>query len=103
MSSKHILERKIHSGPKAGLRISERRKIHTHLKISAIVKGVNKLIPGYAVNISETGIAAYVPAQLRVGDTVTIEFTFPRSGQTFSMQGVVHGIEKLQYAMERAG
>ena len=103
MSSKHILERKTHVSPKAGLRTSERRKIHAHLKISVIVNGVNKLIPGYAVNISETGIAAYVPAQLRIGDTVTVEFTFPRSSHTFSMQSIVRANTKFQYGMEFVG
>jgi len=103
MSSKRILERNIHSGPKAGLRTSERRKIYTHLKVSAVVNGSTKLIPGYAVNISETGIAAFIPAQLRVGDTVTIEFTFPRSGHTFSMQSIVRANTKFQYGMEFVG
>ena len=103
MSSKRILERNIHSGSKAGLRTSERRKIHTHLKVSAIINGVTKLIPGYAVNISETGIAAYIPAPLRVGDTVTVEFTFPRSSHTFSMQSIVRANTKFQYGMEFVG
>ena len=103
MSSKHILERKARFSPKSGLRTSERRKIHTHLKISATINGVTKLIPGYAVNISETGIAAYIPAPLRVGDTVTVEFTFPRSSHTFSMQSIVRANTKFQYGMEFVG
>ena len=102
MSSKRILDRKTHSASRTGPP-SERPKIHTQMKVFAVANNVTRQSPDGARNASETGIAAFIPAQLHVGGAVTIEFTFPRSGQTFSMQGVVHGIEKLQYAMERAG
>jgi len=103
MSSKHILDPKTRSVSRTGPRGSQRRKIHTQLKVSAVANRVTRSIPGYERNISATGIAAFIPAQLRVGGAVTIEFTFAGSGQTFSMQGVVRGIKKLPYGMKRAG
>ena len=103
MSSKRILDRKTRSASRTGPRSSTRRRIHTQMKVLAVANNVTRQRPDCARNINETGIAALIPAQLRVGGAVTIELTFPRSGQTFFIQGVVRGIEKLQYAMERAG
>ena len=103
MSSKRIFERKTRSASRTGPRSSARRRIHTQLKVFAVANNVTRQSPDCARNAGETGIAAFIPAQLRVGGAVTIEFTFPRSGQTFSMQGIVRGIEKLQYGMKRAG
>ena len=98
MSSKRIVEPKTSSGSRQYLRTPGRRKIHSRMKISAIANKVTRRASGYTPDSVETGIAAFIPAQLHVGEALTIEFTFPRSGQTFSLRGIVRGIEKQQLA-----
>jgi len=65
-----------------------------HLRVAAVINAVTKLVPGHRKSPGKSGIAAYIPNRLRVGNPVIIELTFARSGQTFAMQGRVRSIEK---------
>ena len=81
-----VLKRKISSG----------KNSKTHLKVAAVINAVTRLVPGNRKNAGKSGIAAYIPSRLQVGNSVIIELTFPRSGQTFAMQGSVRSIEDVQ-------
>ena len=103
MTLKRTLENAISCEPKTDLRQSPRYKINTHLKISRAVNGVTKIIPGYARNISEGGIGAFVPGQLSIGETVAIEFAFPRSKTIIAVRAVVRAIDRFHYNLEFVG
>jgi hypothetical protein len=62
---------------KSDLRRSRRYGINTHLKILRSVNGQQKIIPGYARNISTGGLAAFVPTLLTIGERLEVQFTFP--------------------------
>jgi c-di-GMP-binding flagellar brake protein YcgR len=86
--------------PKLDLRQTPRRKIHTHLKISRTIDGQKKLVPGYVRNISEGGIAAFVPGQLSVGEVVELEFTIPDLEKTIRERARVRTIEVFHHGLE---
>ena len=66
----------------------------THLKVAAVISAVTRLVPSGRKASGKNEIAAYIPNRLQVGNPVIIELTFPRSGQTFAMQGRVRSIEQ---------
>ena len=72
MSSKRIVEPKTSSGSRQDLRAPGRRKIHSRMKISAIASKVTRLASGSTPDSVETGIAAFIPAQLHVGEALRI-------------------------------
>ena len=100
MTAKDILSNSASTGAKLDLRGSDRRKINIHLKISTTVDGVTKLIPGYARNISDSGMGAFIPAQLPLGQAVEIEFSLPRSSQNITARAVVRAVNKFHYGLE---
>ena len=83
-----ILKRKISSG----------KNSKTHLKVAAVINAVTRLVPGNRKSAGKSGITAYIPSRLQVGNPVIIELTFPGSGQTFAMQGRVRSIEQRPHA-----
>ena len=85
---------------KSDLRQSRRYSINTHLKILRSVNGEQKFIPGYARNISTGGMAAFVPAQLTIGEKLEIQFAFPGSPESFTVAGVVRTVERWQHGIE---
>ncbi|PYP89400.1 MAG: hypothetical protein DMG65_13635 [Candidatus Angelobacter sp. Gp1-AA117] len=79
-------------------RTSSGKNSKTHLKVAAVINAVTRLVPGRRKSAGQGGITAYIPNRLRVGNPVIIELTFPRSGQTFAMQGSVRSIERCPAA-----
>ena len=100
MTSKDRLAHCAPTGSKLDLRGADRRKINMHLKISTTVAGARKLIPGYARDISDSGLAAFIPAQLPLGHLVEIEFSLPRSSQNVIARAVVRTVNKFHYGLE---
>ena len=85
---------------KSDLRQSHRNGIHTHLKIFRLVNGEQKIIPGYARNVSTGGIDAFVPTQLAIGETLEIQFVFPGFPENLTVFGIVRTIERWQHGIE---
>jgi PilZ domain len=100
MNSSHESNNAIASRRRTGLRQSPRYRINTHLKILRFVKGAKKIIPGYAQKISEGGMAAFIPAQLSMGETLEIEFAFPGFHERLTVHGVVRTTDKFQYGVK---
>ena len=85
---------------KSDLRRSRRYGINTHLKILRSVNGQQKIIPGYARNISTGGLAAFVPTQLTIGERLEVQFAFPGFPENLTVAGVVRTIERWQHGIE---
>lgn len=81
-------------------RRSPRAKINMHVKVWRIVKGEKKLIPGYSRNISQDGIAVFMPADVQVDEQLELQFKLPGSSSEIKVQAIVRGCNKFQYGME---
>ena len=86
--------------PKRNKRRSPRAKINMHVKVWRRVNGEKKLVPGYSRNISQDGIAVFIPAQIPVHETVELQFRLPGLSAEVTVHAVVRGADKLQYGME---
>lgn len=71
-----------------------------HLKIYRTIAGEKKLIPGYARNISEGGLAAFVPGHLSTDEWVQVEFTLPGTKTELTVKAIVRTADKFQYGLE---
>jgi len=86
--------------PKRAKRRSPRAKINMHVKVWRRVNGEKKLVPGYSRNISQDGIAVFIPAQIPVDEKVELQFRLPGLSSEITVHAVVRGANKLQYGME---
>ncbi len=55
---------------------------------------------GHGRDISEGGMAVYIPTYFEIGDTTTIEITFPNSTEKLSLRAVVRNREGFRYGVE---
>jgi hypothetical protein len=85
---------------KRNLRQTQRSAINMHLKIYRTIAGEKKLIPGYARNISEGGLAAFVPGHLSTDEWVQVEFTLPGTKTELTVKAIVRTADKFQYGLE---
>jgi hypothetical protein len=82
-------------------RRSPRAKISMHVKVwRYLKKGNKKLVPGYARNICQDGMAVFIPADIAVDEKLELQFTLPGSSREITVQAVVRGIHRFQYGME---
>ena len=87
--------------PPRKARRSPRAKISMHVKVwRYLKKGNKKLVPGYARNICQDGIAVFIPAEIPVDEKLELQFTLPGSTREITVQAAVRGIHKFQYGME---
>ena len=82
------------------IRRSPRVKISMHVKVWRRIKGEKKLVPGYSRNISQDGIAIFIPAEIPVDEKVELQFTLPDLSREITVHAVVRGVNKFQYGME---
>jgi hypothetical protein len=55
---------------------------------------------GQGSDVSEGGMAAYIPSELNVGDVVGIEFVLPYSKETISLRAEVRNRNGFRYGLE---
>jgi hypothetical protein len=55
---------------------------------------------GQGSDVSEGGMAAYVPSELNVGDVVGIEFVLPYSKETISLRAEIRNRNGFRYGLE---
>ncbi len=55
---------------------------------------------GQGSDVSEGGMAAYVPSELNVGDVVALEFVLPYSKETISLRAEVRNRNGFRYGLE---
>jgi len=82
------------------LRRSQRYKINLHVIVSTFVRGISKLIPGYARNLCEGGMCVFVPAQLKLGDAVEIALQLPGANDKVAVRGQIKSAERFNYSIE---
>jgi PilZ domain-containing protein len=82
------------------IRRSPRAKINMHVKVWRRLKGEKKLVPGYSRNISQDGIAIFIPAEIAVDEKVELQFTLPELSREITVHAIVRAVNKFQYGME---
>lgn len=55
---------------------------------------------GQGSDVSEGGMAAYIPSELNVGDVVGIEFVLPYSKETITLRAEVRNRNGFRYGLE---
>jgi hypothetical protein len=55
---------------------------------------------GQGSDVSEGGMAAYIPSELNVGEVVGIEFVLPYSKETISLRAEVRNRNGFRYGLE---
>lgn len=55
---------------------------------------------GQGSDVSEGGMAAYIPAELEIGELVSIEVTLPYSKETVTLKAEVRNKNGFRYGLE---
>jgi len=72
-----------------GVRRSPRFRVNFPIKVFAILQQRRCVLQGQSHDLSEQGMAIYIPAELEVGQTVQIEFVFPETNRRLGVNGIV--------------
>jgi hypothetical protein len=88
--------------PKKGF-FAERRwpryKVDLRLKVM-MQRGGRNFTFGQGSDVSEGGMAAYIPAELEVGELVSVEVTLPYSKETVTLKAEVRNKNGFRYGLE---
>ena len=79
---------------------SSRHKVDIRLKVIARSGGKNLAIFARASDLSEGGLALFIPADLVVGDTVELEFKLPQSRLPLRIKAAVRRRDNFRYGIE---
>jgi len=66
----------------SGNRRENRRHRRLRLEAEVTIRSEGGLVPGRTLDVSESGMAAVLPVELHVGDTVGLEITLPTGRAT---------------------
>jgi c-di-GMP-binding flagellar brake protein YcgR len=77
-----------------------RHKIDVRLKVSFLNDGKDTAAFGRANSLSLGGIGAYIPCSIPVGETVSLELTFPHTSTEARLRAVIRSCEGFRYGLE---
>jgi c-di-GMP-binding flagellar brake protein YcgR len=77
-----------------------RYKVSLSLKVLIQGPAGAEQMYGHGRDISEGGMAVYVPTDFEIGDTTTIEIIFPNSIEKMSLRAVIRNREGFRYGVE---
>ena len=84
------------------LRNHPRYRVDLRLKVITGITSNGRAIFGRGSDISEGGMRVFVPADLAIGETVTLELTLPYSEQKVIIRGVLRNRLGFSYGVEYA-
>src|SRR5215470_18360917 len=88
----------VEPGPEA--RRWPRHKIDVRLKVSFLTQGENTDAFGRANSLSRGGMGAYIPCSIPLGETVSLELTFPYTSTEARLEAVIRSCEGFRYGLE---
>lgn len=88
------------SGEAEELRNHPRYRVDIRLKVITGIANNGKPLFGRGSDISEGGMRVFVPADLAIGELVTIELTVPYSEQKLTVRGVLRNRLGFSYGVE---
>ena len=77
-----------------------RYSIDVTVRITLVKNAQKQTLSGRGSELSEMGMAAYIPAELNIGDRVTIEMMLPYSREALSLVAIVRNRSGFRYGME---
>ena len=80
----------------------QRFRVDIRLRMATGPVNNNRTVFARGSNISEGGLRAFVPADLVLGDMVTIELILPYSEKKISVRGMLRNREGFSYGVEYA-
>jgi c-di-GMP-binding flagellar brake protein YcgR len=72
-----------------GVRRFPRYRVNFPIKLFAFVQGRRSVLQGRSHDISEQGMAIYIPAELEVGQMIQIEFIVPEGNQRLGVNAII--------------
>jgi hypothetical protein len=100
MMSSNIRNQTISADWHRNLRRSPRARIDIVLKVWRDLDGEKQLVCGRTRDISEHGIAAQVPADLEINESVELQFTLPGATTSISLEATVCAANEGLYGFE---
>ena len=83
-----------------GVRRTPRFKVNLPVRLFASVKQRRCVLQGCTHDLSEDGVAIYIPVELQSGSDVRIEFVAPETQQQVGIQGAVRGSSGFRCGIE---
>ena len=84
----------------AGVRRSRRFRVNFPIKLFTMVQQRRCVLQGRSHDLSEAGMAIYIPAELQVGQMVQIEFILPDSTKRLGVTAVVRDCSGFRCGVE---
>lgn len=78
----------------------KRYQIEVRLKISVCNKGSSAAFHGTGTNISKSGMRVFIPRELEVGDSISLEVALPYSKDPLDIRAIVRNREGFHYGVE---
>ena len=85
-------------GPEA--RRWTRHRIDVRLKVSFLADGKDNAAFGRANSLSRGGLGAFIPCTIPVGETVSLELTFPYTSTEAKLHAIIRSCEGFRYGLE---
>jgi c-di-GMP-binding flagellar brake protein YcgR len=83
-----------------GNRRWKRFRVDLRLKVTTVRNGQRAFSFGQGSDVSEGGMAAYIPAELELGEMVEVEIKLPYSKDTLLMKCSVRNRNGFRYGLE---
>ncbi|HWY70502.1 MAG TPA: PilZ domain-containing protein [Terriglobales bacterium] len=83
-----------------GVRRSQRFRVNFPIKLFAVVQQRRCILQGRSHDLSDAGMAIYIPAELQVGQMVQIEFILPDSNQRLGVTALVRDCSGFRCGVE---
>jgi len=77
-----------------------RYKMELRLKVLVLENAKPTPVFGRSSSLSQGGMGAYIPCEIRVGAAVLLEVTFPGSAKEVRISAVVRNAEGFRYGLE---
>ncbi len=84
------------------LRNHPRYRVDIRLKVITGIANHSRAFFGRGSDISEGGMRVFVPAELKIGEPITLELALPYSGQKIQVRGVTRNRLGFSYGVEYA-
>jgi c-di-GMP-binding flagellar brake protein YcgR len=83
-----------------GVRRSSRLKVNFAIKLFVVVQQRQCVLQGRSHDLSEEGMAIYIPAELTPAQPVQIEFILPDTNQRLGVQAIVRDSKGFRCGIE---
>jgi hypothetical protein len=87
----------------AEMRCGPRYAIDVRLRATVRTGNADRAVHGRGTELGKNGMAALLPIELAIGDTIKVDITFPYCAQSFTLTAVVRNRTSFTYGVEFMG